>query len=136
MDETPLTTGRLAEAGGVAVETVRCYERRGLLPLPVRDPAGRRLYGLADLRRLRFIRRAQGLGFTLEEIRQLLEMRVQPRRSCRKVAVAADSVMRRITETIRDLERIHRSLETLRAACHDGVPTGECPILDALEESR
>lgn len=133
MGPTTLTSGDLAEAAGVGVETVRYYERRGLLAEPPRGKGGRRQYGSADLRRLRFIRRAKELGFQLEEIRELLELRVQRASSCAAVAEAADSVIQRVTGSITDLERIRDALEGLLVACRDGRTTDDCPILEALE---
>jgi DNA-binding transcriptional MerR regulator len=77
-----LTIGKLASAAGVNTQTIRYYERSGLFPVPARTPGGYRQFGPDELRRLRFIRRAQGLGFSLTEIRELLGLRVHDPRSC------------------------------------------------------
>jgi len=134
MTEEIMTTGQLARAVGIGVETVRYYERTGLLPKPPRTPGGHRQYGEADARRLRFVRKAQELGFTLREIKGLLSLRVEPGKNCASVASTADRVMARIDLQIRELNSMRRALAELRASCDTKTPTGECPILDALED--
>ncbi len=134
MDTQPtFTTGQLAKACGVGPQTLRYYERRGLLPAPPRTSGGRREYGKDDLRRIRFIRRAQELGFQLDEILELLELRVVAGQPCHDVADAADLVVARINEKIGALEGMKSSLLRLRTACDRAEPTGPCPVLDALE---
>src|SRR5439155_12378390 len=100
-----LSTGVVASRGGVNLETIRYYERRGLLPKPPRTPAGYRTFDAAALRRLRFIKQAQALGFSLKEIKELLALRVDPRTSC------AD-VRRRAEAKIADVEAKLRVLRT------------------------
>ena len=129
-----LTIGALAAAAGVGVETVRFYERRGLLPRPPRTPSGYRQYSPAAVGRLRFIRRGQGLGFTLEEIGELLELRVDEVAACGAVEAGARAKMLRVEEKMAELQRIRDALGRLVAACERREPTGECPILEALEE--
>jgi MerR family transcriptional regulator, mercuric resistance operon regulatory protein len=124
-----LTIGSLAEAGGVGVETIRFYQRRGLLPTPTRD-GGIRRYGADDLRRLRFIRQAQAAGFTLEEIRELLDLDAGSDR-----ARAHDLASRRIeaiNRKIAELERARDALKRLATAC-GGKGAGPCPILNAFD---
>lgn len=135
MTRTPaLTIGALAAAAGVGVETVRFYERRGLLPRPPRTPSGYRQYPPDSVERLRFIRRAQGLGFTLEEIGELLELRVDEVAACGAVEAGARSKIRQVEEKMAELQRILDALGRLVAACEAREPTSECPILEALEE--
>jgi MerR family mercuric resistance operon transcriptional regulator len=133
MNTEVLTTGGLAKASGIGVETVRYYERIGILSEPERTPGGHRQYGRADLRRVRFVRAAQELGFTLTEIRELLELRVEAGKSCRPVAAKADAVILRIDRKIDELKAMRRALGDLRDCCDRQTPTGDCPILDAIE---
>ena len=126
--------GALASAAGVGVETVRFYERKGLLSRPPRTRAGYRQYPPASVARLRFIRRAQGLGFTLEEIRDLLELRVDEVAACGAVEAGARTKIRQVEEKLAELRRIKRALTRLVAACEAREPTGECPILEELDE--
>lgn len=127
------TTGHLALAAEVGVETLRYYERRGLLREPPRTPAGHRRYDDEDLRRLRFIRRAQTLGFQLDEIRELLDVKVHVGEPGPHVADATDRVMSRIDEKLATLRSMRASLARLRKSCDGNHPPGHCPILKALE---
>ena len=132
--EGPLTMGALATAADVGVETVRFYERKGLLPRPPRTPAGYRQYPPASVARLRFIRRALGLGFTLEEIRDLLELRVDEVAACGAVEAGARAKILQVDGKLAELRRIKRALTRLVAACEAREATGECPILEELDE--
>jgi len=134
MEKRTLSTGELARAAGVGLETIRYYERRGLLREPARSAAGHRLYTPDDLRRVRFVRRAQALGFTLEEINELLALRVVQGEPCDGVSSAADRVIGRIDQKVEELKAMRAALMRLRSACDIAEPTGHCPILDALEE--
>lgn len=127
-----LSTGELADEAGVNVQTVRYYERRGLLPEPPRTPAGYRQYRPRDLQRLRFIRRAKRLGFRLSEIEELLGLRVRDT-NCEAVQSRAEKTIARIEEQMRELERMRGALRRLVEACRNREPTGECPILEDLE---
>ena len=124
-----LTIGKLAAAGGVGVETIRFYQRRGLLEQPTRE-SGIRRYGSEDVRRLRFIRQAQTAGFTLEEIKELLELDASDDRSrARELAkVRIEALNARISE----LERARDSLQRLARECSDGT-SGPCPILTSFD---
>ena len=124
-----LTIGKLAAAGGVGVETIRFYQRRGLLEQPTRE-SGIRRYGSEDLRRLTFIRQAQMAGFTLEEIKELLELDASHDRSrAREFAkVRIEALNARISE----LERARDSLQRLARECSDGT-SGPCPILTSFD---
>ena len=124
-----LTIGKLAEAGDVGVETVRFYQRKGLLETPPRGDGIRR-YGDPDLRRLRFIRKAQQAGFTLEEIRELLELDAsQDRARARELARSRISALDR---QIEQLERARAGLRRLAKECAAGS-AGACPIITAFD---
>ena len=115
------------------MQTVRYYERRGLLPAAPRRPSGYREYDGAALDRLRFIRRAQELGFTLGEIADLLELRLDPRTTAAEVKASANRKLESVAGKIRDLERIRDALTHLAGLCRGGRgPTGDCPLLEAL----
>lgn len=123
-----LTIGSLAAAGGVGVETIRFYQRKGLLGTPTRE-SGIRRYGSEDVRRLRFIRQAQAAGFTLEQIRELLDLdasedRARARELARERIAALDS-------KIAELERARDALQRLAKECGAGT-TGPCPILSSF----
>jgi len=129
-----LTIGRLAKLAEVNIETIRYYERRGLLPEPSRTDAGYRLYGEESVARLRFIKQAQALGFTLEEIGELLALRVDAATSCGEVRHRAERKVADVAEKLRSLQAIQRALMELIAACAQGGPEGECPFLMSLEK--
>lgn len=131
---TELLIGELADAAGVGVETVRFYEREGLLPEPPRSDAGYRLYDAEAVRRLRFIRKAKDLGFTLSETKDLLELRVTDASACDDVADRARRKITTVEERIRELNRIRRVLLDLVEACAAQVETSECPILEVLDD--
>jgi MerR family copper efflux transcriptional regulator len=128
-----LTIGELAGTVGVNVQTVRYYERRGLLPKPKRRASGYREYVAGDVARLEFIRRAQALGFTLSEIEQLLALRVDPRTTPEDVHRAVEEKIDAVEAKIEDLTRISGALREMAAACHAHGPLGDCPFLEALE---
>jgi Hg(II)-responsive transcriptional regulator len=132
-EDRTLTIGELAGAVGVNVQTVRYYERRGLLPKPKRRASGYREYLPSDVARLEFIRRAQALGFTLSEIEQLLVLRVDPRTTSEDVHRAVQEKIEAVETKISDLARISSALRKMAVACHAHGPLGDCPFLDALE---
>lgn len=129
-----LTRGQLAKAADVSIETIRYYERRALIPHPPRTQSGYRDYPAETVRRVLFIRRAQGLGFTLSEILELLELEVAEDGSCGDVAAKAQRTIHRIEHKIEELERMRVALGELARSCRAGLPTGECPIIEALEQ--
>lgn len=131
-----LSVGKLARAAGVNVETVRYYERIGILPKPERRESGYRIYGEEDVHRLRFIKHAQQLGFSLKEIKELLELRVQPKSNCEEVRRQTEQKLKNVRQKIEDLQRIERALGELITACQHRQTTDECPILAALEEEE
>jgi MerR family mercuric resistance operon transcriptional regulator len=124
------TIGGLAKAAGVGVETVRYYQRRGLLPEPARPPGEIRRYGENDLQRLRFIRRAQAAGFTLEEIGELLALDCTEDRA--RVRELASKRVAALDERISELERARAALDRLRSTCASGRK-GPCPIIEAFD---
>jgi MerR family mercuric resistance operon transcriptional regulator len=132
-----MTRGEVAEKAGVNPETLRYYERKDLIPTPRRSDGGFRLYDDHYVDRLRFIQRAKELGFTLAEIKGLLDLRVDDEATCRDVKAQADEKLDEVEEKIRDLQRIRDALSALAAACEGGGgPTSDCPILDVLETKR
>jgi MerR family mercuric resistance operon transcriptional regulator len=128
-----LTIGRLARSAGVGVETVRFYEREGLLAEPQRRESGYRQYPLDTVRRLRFIRQAKDLGFTLREIQELLDLRVAPDSTCADVRERAQAKIADIETRVAALERVKAALERLARRCRGRGPTTECPILEELD---
>lgn len=127
-----LSIGELAKQAGVGIETVRFYERRGLLAEPVRRASGYRQYEPEAVAVLRFIRRAKELGFTLKEIQSLLELRRSSSATRADVRRNAQAKLVDIETKIRDLERMRQALSDLTKTCRgDGVAAG-CPILLAL----
>ncbi len=131
-----LTRGDLAQRGGVNIETIRYYERRGLLPKPPRSASGYRLYSADDARRVRFIKRAQELGFSLNEIGELLALRLSAEATREDVRKIAEAKILEIKEKIKTLRAMERSLERLASACcgSDGA-VSECPILESCESN-
>jgi MerR family copper efflux transcriptional regulator len=129
-----LTIGRLAELGGVNLETVRYYERRGLLPNPPRTQAGYRQFSPDTAQRLRFIKRAQELGFSLEEIRDLLALRIEPG-NCVDVRARAQAKISDIEEKMKTLAAMKSALRNLVNQCEHSA-SGECVILASLEDSK
>jgi MerR family mercuric resistance operon transcriptional regulator len=131
-----LTIGRLAREGQVNVETIRYYERRGLLPRPPRRPSGYRMFSPSAVQVLRFVKTAQALGFSLREIKELLSLRIQPGRSCADVRGRAEKKIAEIDQKIRTLQGMKKALVRLAAACSGRGPITECPILDSLETGK
>ncbi|MDT8369732.1 MAG: heavy metal-responsive transcriptional regulator [Longimicrobiales bacterium] len=131
---TEMLIGELADAAGVGVETLRFYEREGLLPEPARSDAGYRLYDTGAVRRVLFIRKAKDLGFTLAETRDLLELRVSDTSACDDVAERARRKIATVEGRIRELDRIRRVLHDLVGACAERVETSDCSILEMLED--
>ena len=129
-----LTIGELARRAGVGVETVRFYERQGLLPPPPRSVSGYRQYPEETVLRLRFIQRAKELGFSLREIEELISLRLDPEVSCAEVRGRAEAKIADIDARLRDLARMRASLAGLADACAAGGSGRACPILDALNE--
>ena len=126
------TTAQLAREEGVNVETIRYYERHGLLPKAPRTASGYRQFSEGHAIRLRFIRRAQELGFTLKEIEELLAIRVKSASSCADVRRKAEAKIAGVDEKIRHLQAIREALFQITATCSGRGPATECSILEAL----
>lgn len=126
--------GSVAHAAGVEVSTVRYYERRGLLAEPARTDSGYRQYEESAIERIRFVRHAQDLGFTLEEIEELLGLRVDDPSSCEAVEHATRVKLGSVDAKIRELRRLRGVLAALVRACEEKEPTAQCPVLGMLEE--
>jgi MerR family copper efflux transcriptional regulator len=131
-----LTIRHLAREAGVNLETVRYYERRGLLPKPPRSASGYRLFPSDAARRLRFIRRAQELGFSLKEIRELLSLRVSRTTTSRDIRARTEAKIDDIEAKIRSLESIKKTLRKLTAVCNGCAPLAKCPILESLDREK
>ncbi|HYS21483.1 MAG TPA: MerR family transcriptional regulator [Gemmatimonadales bacterium] len=129
-----LTIGQVAAAADVNIQTIRYYERRGLFAAPKRTPAGYRQYAEEAVARLRFIKHAQDLGFSLREIQELLGLRVRHGAACDAVERRTRQKIEVVQQKIRDFQRMKRTLERLAAACAVRRPTAECPILEVLED--
>ena len=129
-----LTIGVLAQEAGVGVETIRFYERQGLIKQPPRRAKGYRQYSSEDPRRIRFIRRAQELGFTLQEIGEFLNLNDTRRTTCADVKKRADAKLEEVRAKIRALQQMEGSLRELSEACDCGPrAAAECRILDCFE---
>lgn len=128
-----LTTGQVAAAADVNIQTVRYYERRGLVPAPRRTASGYRQYPDSVVRRIRFIKRAQGLGFSLREIQELLALRVRPGSSADAVKRMTGLKIECVERKVRQLQRIKSALEQLAAACAARQLTPVSLLLEAVE---
>jgi MerR family copper efflux transcriptional regulator len=131
-----LTIGELAKRGGVNLETVRYYERKGLLPKPPRSASGYRSFPPDAVRRLRFIRQAQELGFSLKEIEELLALRAAPGSTLADVRERAAAKIEDIDGKIKRLRAMREALVRLTAACCGRGPVVECPILESLDSEK
>lgn len=129
------TIGEVAKRAGVGVETIRYYERRGLIPRPPARRSGYRQYPDDTVDRLAFIRHAKDLGFTLTEIGELLSLRTHPRSNCIAVKAKAEAKIADVESRIEMLGRMRVTLKRLVAACDRRETTEECPILESLKRS-
>lgn len=127
-----MTIGGLAKAAGVNVETIRYYQRRGLLPEPDRPYGSIRRYGKADVERLTFVKTAQRLGFSLNEIAELL--RLEDGTHCEEASVLAEHKLVNVREKLADLRRIEHVLAELVHACHEREGSVACPLIASLHE--
>ena len=127
----PITRGELAKRSGCHLETVRYYEKIGLLPPPARTEGGHRLYRIDDQRRLRFILRGRELGFSIDELRSLLSLADSKAYTCGEVHDLTVGHLGSVRQKIADLKRLERTLARISDECSgDAVP--ECPVIDAL----
>ncbi len=131
-----LTIGKVAKGSGIGIETVRFYERKGLIAEPPRTDSGYRQYPEEVVGRIRFIRRAKELGFALKEISELLSLRVHPDTTCADVRKQTEFKISDVEEKIRALRRIKTALKKLAASCVGTGPASECPILEALDSQE
>lgn len=126
--------GELASKAGVNIETIRYYERRGIIPEPLRTPSGYRSYSDDTLLRIQFIKRAKELGFSLLEISELLSLKADPEVSCSEIRERAVAKVADIEGRIETLVRMKAALMQLTVDCRGRGPVSECPILGALEK--
>ena len=127
-----LSIGKVAKQAGVSVETIRFYERKGLLEEPVRKQSGYRQYTEADIRKLVFIQHAKNLGFSLKEIQELMSIQSDSNATSREIKKIAEHKLQDIEDKIRLLQKMRRTLKPLVEKCPGQGPTSECPILDAI----
>lgn len=128
-----LTIGQVAKQGGVNLQTIRYYERRGIVPRPPRTGSGYRAFPDTTVTRIRFIKRAQELGFSLKEIKELLLLRAAPKARAADIRARTMAKITDIDAKIRSLQAMKRALHKLGAACPGQGPATECPILEALD---
>lgn len=126
-----MTIGGLAQAAGVGIETIRFYQRRGLLPAPVRPYGSVRRYGTADLRRLRFVRRSQELGFSLDQVAELLQL--QDGTHCDEARALAQFKLHEVRRRLDDLQAMADALTDLVTKCGAAEGQVKCPLIDSLQ---
>jgi len=131
-----LTAGQLAKKADVNVETIRYYERRHILPRPTRTRTGYRIYPEEAVQRIRFVKRAQELGFSLKEVQELLGLRATPGTTSGEIRKRAEAKIADIERKIQDLKVMHWNLTRLMNACPGCGPLSECPILEGLEHDH
>ncbi len=131
-----LKIGEVAERGGVNLQTIRYYERENLLPEPPRLASGYRVYPDQTVRRVRFIKRAQEIGFTLAEIRELLAIRIDSGRDSAEVRALANAKINDIEEKIKTLHRMKEALGRITERCSGCGPASECPILESIDSDE
>ena len=127
------TIGQLAKAAGVGVETLRFYERKQLITEPPRRASGYRQYPANAVARIKFIKRAKELGFSLKEIEELLSLRAESEGQCAEVYARAQAKIEDISSKIASLRRMKDALTRLSESCSKNGTSGDCPILEALE---
>jgi Hg(II)-responsive transcriptional regulator len=128
-----MRSSQVATEAGVGVQTLRYYERRGLLPKPPRRASGYREFPDDAVRVVRFIKRAQDLGFTLDEVEELLRLRRNSGRHKDRIRAVAEQRIRQIDQKVAELDRMKGALKTLVHACHKGTAL-DCPIIEALDQ--
>ena len=129
----PLTIGKVSTQTGCNIETIRFYEREGILPKPQRTSGGHRIYNRTQIERIVFIRRCRELGFSMDEIRQLLSVVDQNNISCERVKEIAQHHLEDIALRIEDLRKMEYTLSELARQC-SGMDVPDCPIIDALQK--
>ena len=131
-----LSIGQVSHKAGVGVETVRFYEREGLLEEPPRSASGYRQYSEQIVSRIRFIQRAKRLGFTLKEITDLLMLRVDAQTSCDEVRQRTEAKLAEVEQKLLELHRMRQALLQVHSLCTGPGPTGRCPMLEALDQQE
>ena len=131
-----LTIGKVAGLTEVGIETIRFYERQGLIDQPPRKSSGYRQYPTDTVERVRFIRRAKQLGFSLKEIKELLSLRIDPDTTCGDIRDRALIKIGDIESKMKTLQRMKQSLKELALACDGQGSVSECPILEAMEDKK
>ncbi len=132
-DSREYLIGAVSSHTGVHIETIRYYERIGVMPKPERTAGGNRLYRVDDVRRLNFIRRSRKMGFSLNEIRELLDLVDGGEFTCGEIHAIAVGKITNIRQKVKDLRRLERVLKGMAAECSQGaIPN--CPIIEALSE--
>lgn len=131
-----LTIGQVARHAGVGIETIRFYEREGLLEEPLRRPSGYRQYPEQVVTRIHFIKRAQQLGFSLKEITELLTLRVDGHTSCEEVKQHTEAKIADVERKLLELQRMRQALLHVAALCTGQGPASACPMLEALEQQE
>ena len=127
--------GELARLAGTNVETIRYYERDGLLPVPARSEGNYRIYGEPHVQRLFFIRRCRSLDMTLDEIRVLLHFKESPQENCADVNRLLDRHIGHVAQRMQELQELERQLKDLRERCGEARDAAQCGILDGLSEA-
>src|SRR2546423_7050462 len=131
-----LSIGQVARRAGVGVETVRFYEREGLLEEPPRRTSGYRVYSEQVIKRIHFIKRAQRLGFSLKEITELLMLRVDGQTSCEEVKQHTEAKITEVERKLIELQRMRQALLQVATLCTGQGPGSRCPMLDALDQQE
>ena len=127
-----MSIGKLAKETGIKVVTIRYYEQIGLLPAPARTDGNYRAYSLEHTSRLRFIRRSRDLGFSLEQIRDLLRLSSENTESCQEVCVIAERHLQSVEEKLAQLKRLASELRRISLSCNGSRPMAKCRIIEAL----
>jgi Zn(II)-responsive transcriptional regulator len=128
------TIGKLAQLANVNVQTIRFYERKGILPKADRKSSGYRLYTEDDVKRLKFILMSKNHGFSLQEIKELLDLRVDTKNSCDDVRILAEKKIEMMDAKIKELQSMKIALKKLVVSCRSSEHTSECPILEAFDD--
>jgi len=125
--------GQIAKETGLNVQSIRFYEREGLLPSVDRSTSGYRIYQKDSIQRIQFIKHAQEVGFSLKEISELLSLKVNPDGSCHMVQQIAAEKLKQLEERLESIERMKLTLSSMMEMCDEGLPARACPILEALD---
>ena len=131
-----LSIGQVAHQAGVGVETIRFYEREGLLEEPPRKSSGYRQYSDQVIKRIHFIKRAQRLGFSLKEINELLLLRVDAQTTCEEVKQHTEAKIAEVERKLVELQRMRLALLQVASLCTGKGPASACPMLDALDRQE